>query len=501
MLQAIDKISAPARKIERAAKRLGESTGRMAQRMGKAARPMDRLGSAATRLRGRLLAALVAVNRAAGPRGLDLLGRLSDKAGWAVGRLARKLGGLALSTAKWAGAAATAAGGFALFDMFRTASQFEQFQIMLENMEGSAAKAKRSMAWVREFAEKTPYELADVMQAFVQLKAYGIDPMDGSLRSLGDGAAGMAKPLMQAVEALADAQTGEFERLKEFGIRARTEGDKVTFTFLRNGKEISRQVRKNAADMKNAIVGIMAERFDGMMDRQSRTFAGMISNMKDQWSKFQMMVADAGIFDKVKAQLERLLQKVAQLAEDGTLERWAVQISKRLENAFEWAVEFAETTDWNAVGQDIKAIAGALGTVVRVLAKAVRLASDLQQRFENFVLPPHIGMMVKLGRNWLAGGYDRPDNKKDIETGRVKRPQRGPLTIDEWQRGMNRDKPGPLARPRTSLGRERDKVEVGGKAVIEVKVKGPASATLESVSKRGDLPWGLTLGRSMAGPA
>jgi phage tail tape-measure protein len=72
----------------------------------------------------------------------------------------------------------------ALFDMFGTASKFEQFSVMLTGIEGSADKARKSMAWVQDFAQKTPYELDDVMDAFVKLKAYGIDPMNGSPAAL-----------------------------------------------------------------------------------------------------------------------------------------------------------------------------------------------------------------------------------------------------------------------------------------------------------------------------
>ena len=35
----------------------------------------------------------------------------------------------------------------------------------------------------------------------------------------------MGKSLNQMIEAVADATTGEFERLKEFGIKARTHGE------------------------------------------------------------------------------------------------------------------------------------------------------------------------------------------------------------------------------------------------------------------------------------
>ena len=46
----------------------------------------------------------------------------------------------------------------------------------------------------------------------------------------GDTASAMGKSLDDMVEAVADAATGEFERLKEFGIRASKNGDRVSFT-------------------------------------------------------------------------------------------------------------------------------------------------------------------------------------------------------------------------------------------------------------------------------
>jgi len=48
---------------------------------------------------------------------------------------------------------------------------------------------------------------------------------------LGDLASSTGKSFDQLAEAVLDAQTGEFERLKEFGIKASANGDKVTFSF------------------------------------------------------------------------------------------------------------------------------------------------------------------------------------------------------------------------------------------------------------------------------
>jgi hypothetical protein len=172
----------------------------------------------------------------------------------------------------------------------------------------------------------------------------------------------MSKPIDQAVEALADAITGEYERLKEFGIRANTVGKQVTFSYMKDGKTISRQVKANAAEIEKAVTGIFRDRFGGMMDRQSQTFAGLISNLKDTWAKFLLMVANAGIFDKVKAKLGELYDWVNKLAQDGTLQAWAKNISDALSAAFDWATDLIKNTDWPALAATCKRSARRPGT-------------------------------------------------------------------------------------------------------------------------------------------
>ena len=90
--------------------------------------------------------------------------------------------------------AATAfAGAMTVFgkSVISTSANFEQMTSTLETIEGSSEKAKQSMDWVAEFAKTTPYELDQVASSFVRLRAYGLDPMDGTLRAVGDAASAM----------------------------------------------------------------------------------------------------------------------------------------------------------------------------------------------------------------------------------------------------------------------------------------------------------------------
>lgn len=273
-------------------------------------------------------------------------------------------GKVAAGVATGAGALGTAAALTSGW-LLRPAAQNESYLASLEGTEGSAAGAKKAQAWVKDFAGKTPYGVADTTEAFIQMRAYGLDPMNGSLLTLGDTASAMNKPVMQAVEALADAVTGENERLKEFGIKAGKVGKYFEYSFTdKDGKQ--KRLKALASDrtaIEKALMKIWGDKFAGGMERQSKTWSGLIAGFGDKIADFQQRVADAGAFDFMKGKLTEIIALFDSWAADGTLERWAARISGGLINAMEvgWTVaktlaqglmELARAAEW---------VAGAIG--------------------------------------------------------------------------------------------------------------------------------------------
>ena len=188
-------------------------------------------------------------------------------------------------------------------DSLDIAEKFEKFRSILETIEGSAEKAGKAMSWIKDFAQKTPYELAQVTDAFVKLKSYGIDPLkDNILKTLGDTAAAMGKPLEQAVEAIADAVTGENERLKEFGIRASKMADKFKYVWTdASGKTKEIVIKNNRDIIKSTLKAIFDSKYAGAMEKMSKTWEGLISNLKDGWTNFkEELVVKSGLFDGLK---------------------------------------------------------------------------------------------------------------------------------------------------------------------------------------------------------
>lgn len=159
--------------------------------------------------------------------------------------------------------------------------EFGTLNASLVTVTGSAREADKAFSMLTEFAATTPFSLQEVTAAFIKLKALGMDPSAEALRSYGNTASAMGKSLNQMIEAVADAATGEFERLKEFGIRAKSEGDRVTLTF----RGVSTNIGKNAADIEGYLRRIGDVDFAGAMDARAKTLDGAISNLGDSWDE------------------------------------------------------------------------------------------------------------------------------------------------------------------------------------------------------------------------
>jgi len=231
-----------------------------------------------------------------------------------------------------------AIGGLAVGGVFKslvdTATAFENLELSLRTVTGSSQKAKEALDWISEFTATTPYELEEVANAFKKLASYGLDPTK-YMRNLGDAAASMGKTLDQAVEMFADATTGQFERMKEFGVRAKVEGDKVTFAWSEAGREMTKTVDKTSTAISQFIGDNFESRFGGGMELLSKGWTGMWSNLKDHVTNFSRAVMDSGVFDYMKERLQGILDTLTRVVKDGSLKIIAQDIGHGIVGAMQ----------------------------------------------------------------------------------------------------------------------------------------------------------------------
>lgn len=194
-------------------------------------------------------------------------------------------------------------------EIIRLTGEFQRFEAVLTNTLGSSSKAQKALKEIQQFAAQTPFQVNRLTESFIKLANRGFIPTTDQLRKLGDLASSTGKDFDQLAEAILDAQTGEFERLKEFGIRAQKAGDQVTFTF----KGVQTQVEFTEQAIQKYLIALgEVEGVTGAMAAISGTLEGKISNLNDNWEQFLLTLgkSESGIFSSIVDGLNSVLNAV-----------------------------------------------------------------------------------------------------------------------------------------------------------------------------------------------
>lgn len=175
--------------------------------------------------------------------------------------------------------------------MYEVTASFEKYRAVLSNSFGSQDMAIEKMNMLKDIAVKTPFELNTLTQSYIKLVNRGFTPVKSDLIKLGDLAAASGKDFDQLAEAILDAETLEFERLKEFGIKARQNVKKgeVTFTF----KGIETTIKNTSENIRKYLIGLGDQMgVKGTMAVQMETLSGKMSNLGDSYDQLLLAVGN-----------------------------------------------------------------------------------------------------------------------------------------------------------------------------------------------------------------
>ena len=243
--------------------------------------------------------------------------------------LAGKLKTLALSMGAF--------GGFK--SIFDSASSMEGYRntlnVVMKDTELAGKKIKEAV----EFANSTPFETDEIVAGMVKLESYGISSSKEVMTAVGDMAGVMGKSFDQAVEAVADAQTGELERLKEFGITKNMIVEHAEKTMA--GIEIVNAKGQivNQEKFNEAMFSLMKERYAGGMELQAKTAKGVLSTTAGMIGNIMSIlggvdeygyVIEGGLLDTVKNVVEKINNKLKELNDNGTIKKWQENIKNAI---------------------------------------------------------------------------------------------------------------------------------------------------------------------------
>ena len=185
------------------------------------------------------------------------------------------------------GGALAAAVGTASAAIINLTSEFEGYEAQLKTALGTTAAAEIALQQISEAASKTPESVQSLTEAYARLANTGLQPTIDELLKITDVAISQNKSVMAFSEAIIDAQTFEFERLKEFGILASKAGDKITFSF--KGQE--KQVAASALAVRDYLIGLGdMDGIAGAAEEKSKTLGGALSNLADSASRLAVSI-------------------------------------------------------------------------------------------------------------------------------------------------------------------------------------------------------------------
>lgn len=271
--------------------------------------------------------------------------------------------------------------------------EFDVLNAGLVTATGSSKNAAEAFTALQQFAQKTPYDLAQAVEGFTKLVNLGLTPSEKALTSYGNTASALGKDLNQMIEAVADAATGEFERLKEFGIKAKNNGDTIAFTF----QGVTTSVKNNAAAIEGYLQGIGENNFAGAMDKRMATLDGAISNLADTWDSTFRLISQSGVGDVIEDAVKMATDALQELNDmiasgqlgallDATLGQfrgWGSDVQQTVQIVGEYLD--SEFKSWGQDGQDT--------------------VGFLVDAFKNF--PANVKAFIQLMTVEVAAGFDK----------------------------------------------------------------------------------------------
>ena len=225
--------------------------------------------------------------------------------------------------------AMSVAAGFGIFNVLSGAidgvkgaifgfnASMEQNKIAFETMLGGADKADKMLKDLYDFASKTPFEFPDLVRGTKRMLAFGFASEDiiPMMTSIGDAVAGLGGSAFEIdrvtralgqMKAKGKVSAEEMMQMAELGIPA---WDMLAKGMGKSTAEVMKLSEKGLIPANKAIkvlVDGMEERFPNMMKKQSASFQGMMSTLKDTVVG-GLAKAGESIFNFSKAGLKNLL--------------------------------------------------------------------------------------------------------------------------------------------------------------------------------------------------
>ena len=212
-------------------------------------------------------------------------------------------------------------------DITRVRGEFQQLEVAFNTMLGSKEKADILMSQLVATAAKTPFDLQGVAGGAKQLLAYGVaaEEINGTLIRLGDIAAGLSIPLGDLIylygttRAQGRLYTEDFNQFTGRGIPMVAELAKQFGVAENKVKKLVEEGKVGFPEVQKVIESLTNEggKFGGLMEAQSKTITGQISNIEDSITNLynKLGQSNEGVINLALGGVSNLLENYEKVGE------------------------------------------------------------------------------------------------------------------------------------------------------------------------------------------
>ena len=224
------------------------------------------------------------------------------------------------------------------------AMQAEDARRSLQNLYGSQEAGNRAYERLKTLSEQNGIAFDVLVEQAKKLKAFGLDPLNGSMQALIDQNAavgGSNEDLAGKVLALGQAwakqklQGEEILQLVERGVPVWDLLQKATGKNVDELQKLS-SAGKLGRDVITALYQEMGRADAGAANRALGSMTGLVSQLSARWVEFRQKVVDAGVGEYFKRQLQDLL------AATGGMDGLARRVSDGIVGTLESLKRFAQ---------------------------------------------------------------------------------------------------------------------------------------------------------------
>ncbi|MEM6836256.1 MAG: tape measure protein [Cyanobacteria bacterium P01_C01_bin.120] len=185
----------------------------------------------------------------------------------------------------------------------RLGNEADQSRVAFETILGSADEAKTVLQDLTDFAATTPFEFTGVRQAGQSLLAFNFqaDELKPTLTAIGDIASGVGTDFNELATIYGKARVQgrlfaeDVNQLTERGIPIIQEFAEQFGVADSEVKKLVEEGKIGFPELEQAFISLTSEggKFFGLMEKQSQTFGGQLSNVNDTIDQFSIKLFNA----------------------------------------------------------------------------------------------------------------------------------------------------------------------------------------------------------------